>query len=36
MSDLWTADALIEATEGRPLGDMPDGIGGISIDTPHA
>ena len=33
MSDLWTAEALIAATEGRPLGQMPDGIGGISIDT---
>ena len=33
MSDLWTADALIAATEGRPLGQMPEGIGGISIDT---
>ena len=33
MSDLWTASALIEAIGGRPLGQMPDGIGGISIDT---
>jgi UDP-N-acetylmuramoyl-tripeptide--D-alanyl-D-alanine ligase len=33
MSDLWTGEALIEATGGRPLGPMPEGIGGISIDT---
>ena len=33
MSQLWTAEALIEATDGRPLGQMPGGIGGISIDT---
>ena len=33
MSHLWTAEALVEATEGRPLGQMPEGIGGISIDT---
>jgi UDP-N-acetylmuramoyl-tripeptide--D-alanyl-D-alanine ligase len=33
MSDLWTASALIEAIGGRPLGQMPDGVGGISIDT---
>ena len=33
MSHLWTAEALIKATEGRPLGQMPEGIGGISIDT---
>ena len=33
MSDLWTASALIEAIGGRPLGQMPAGIGGISIDT---
>ena len=33
MSHLWTAQALVEATGGRPLGQMPEGIGGISIDT---
>ena len=33
MNQLWNADALIEATQGRPLGQMPDGVGGISIDT---
>ena len=33
MSHLWTSKALIEATDGRPLGAMPSGIGGISIDT---
>mgnify|MGYP000880867955 CR=1 FL=1 len=33
MNQLWSADALIEATGGRPLGTMPDSVGGISIDT---
>jgi len=33
MSLLWTSEALVEATGGRPLGQMPDGISGISIDT---
>jgi UDP-N-acetylmuramoyl-tripeptide--D-alanyl-D-alanine ligase len=33
MSALWTGQALIEATGGRPLGEVPDQIGGISIDT---
>ncbi|MET3660820.1 UDP-N-acetylmuramoylalanyl-D-glutamyl-2,6-diaminopimelate--D-alanyl-D-alanine ligase [Aquamicrobium ahrensii] len=33
MSYLWTAEALIEATGGRPLGQMPAGVHGISIDT---
>jgi UDP-N-acetylmuramoyl-tripeptide--D-alanyl-D-alanine ligase len=33
MTVLWTADALIAATDGRPLGNMPQGIGGISIDS---
>lgn len=33
MSQLWTSQALIEATGGRPLGSMPPGISGISIDT---
>ncbi|BDA85590.1 UDP-N-acetylmuramoyl-tripeptide--D-alanyl-D-alanine ligase [Aureimonas sp. SA4125] len=30
---LWEIDALVEATGGRPIGAMPDGITGISIDT---
>jgi UDP-N-acetylmuramoyl-tripeptide--D-alanyl-D-alanine ligase len=33
MSVLWTADALVDAMGGRPLGPMPDGISGISIDS---
>ncbi|MGS1093662.1 UDP-N-acetylmuramoylalanyl-D-glutamyl-2,6-diaminopimelate--D-alanyl-D-alanine ligase [Aquamicrobium terrae] len=33
MSYLWTIEALVEAMGGRPLGQMPDGVHGISIDT---
>ncbi|KQZ30570.1 UDP-N-acetylmuramoylalanyl-D-glutamyl-2, 6-diaminopimelate--D-alanyl-D-alanine ligase [Mesorhizobium sp. Root552] len=33
MSFLWTSDALVEAMGGRPLGSMPEGISGISIDS---
>ncbi len=33
MSLLWTSDALVAAMDGRPLGQMPDGITGISIDS---
>ncbi|HHZ08332.1 MAG TPA: UDP-N-acetylmuramoylalanyl-D-glutamyl-2,6-diaminopimelate--D-alanyl-D-alanine ligase [Rhizobiales bacterium] len=34
MNVLWTADALVEATGGRPHGQLPPaGIGGISIDS---
>jgi UDP-N-acetylmuramoyl-tripeptide--D-alanyl-D-alanine ligase len=33
MSALWTGQALVEATGGRPLGEVPHQIGGISIDT---
>ena len=33
MSLLWTSEALVAATGGRPLGNMPEGIPGISIDT---
>ena len=33
MSHLWTADALVSAVDGRPLGNMPEGISGISIDS---
>jgi UDP-N-acetylmuramoyl-tripeptide--D-alanyl-D-alanine ligase len=33
VSGLWTASALIEATGGRPLGQMPGEVDGISIDT---
>ncbi|HTV69752.1 MAG TPA: UDP-N-acetylmuramoylalanyl-D-glutamyl-2,6-diaminopimelate--D-alanyl-D-alanine ligase [Rhizobiaceae bacterium] len=33
MTLLWTSQALVEATGGRPVGAMPEGITGISIDT---
>ncbi|MER9405694.1 UDP-N-acetylmuramoylalanyl-D-glutamyl-2,6-diaminopimelate--D-alanyl-D-alanine ligase [Mesorhizobium caraganae] len=33
MSVLWTADTLVDAMGGRPLGPMPEGISGISIDS---
>jgi UDP-N-acetylmuramoyl-tripeptide--D-alanyl-D-alanine ligase len=33
MTGLWTSDAMIAAMGGRPLGTMPRGITGISIDT---
>jgi len=33
MNLLWESDALLAATRGRPIGTMPEGITGISIDT---
>lgn len=30
---LWTAQAMVEAMEGRPVGTLPAGITGISIDS---
>jgi UDP-N-acetylmuramoyl-tripeptide--D-alanyl-D-alanine ligase len=33
MSLLWTSEELIAAMDGRPVGAMPGGIGGISIDS---
>lgn len=33
MSHLWTSEALVAAMDGRPLGPMPEGISGISIDS---
>ena len=33
MSLLWTSEALVVAMDGRPLGPMPEGISGISIDS---
>lgn len=33
MSLLWTSEALIAAMGGRPVGNMPEGITGISIDS---
>lgn len=33
MSLLWTSEALVAAMSGRPVGSMPQGVTGISIDT---
>lgn len=33
MSELWTTEAMIAAIEGRPLGQLPKAVSGISIDT---
>ncbi len=33
MSLLWTAKAMVEAMGGRPIGTLPQGITGISIDS---
>ncbi len=33
MQYLWDSEELIEATGGRPVGQLPSGISGISIDT---
>ncbi|ANT52553.1 UDP-N-acetylmuramoylalanyl-D-glutamyl-2,6-diaminopimelate--D-alanyl-D-alanine ligase [Mesorhizobium amorphae] len=33
MSALWTSEALVDAMGGRPIGPMPEGISGISIDS---
>ena len=33
MSALWTGDELAAAMDGRPVGKLPEAIGGISIDT---
>lgn len=33
MSLLWDMDAFMAATDGRPVGTMPEGVTGISIDT---
>ncbi len=33
MELLWTSDELISAMEGRPVGNMPDGVTGVSIDS---
>lgn len=33
MAHLWTYEEILAATNGRPVGDMPEGVGGISIDT---
>lgn len=33
MTYLWTADELIQAMNGRPVGSLPAGVTGISIDS---
>jgi UDP-N-acetylmuramoyl-tripeptide--D-alanyl-D-alanine ligase len=33
MNHLWDSEALVEAMQGRPVGTLPPGITGISIDT---
>ena len=33
MNFLWTSEALVAAMDGRPVGRMPAGVTGISIDT---
>ena len=33
MSLLWTSQALVAAMSGRPVGSMPQGVTGISIDS---
>ncbi|UCI09869.1 UDP-N-acetylmuramoylalanyl-D-glutamyl-2,6-diaminopimelate--D-alanyl-D-alanine ligase [Mesorhizobium sp. B1-1-8] len=33
MNLLWTPEALVDAMEGRPIGSLPEGISGISIDS---
>ena len=33
MSHLWTSHDLVAAMNGRPVGDLPEGVGGVSIDT---
>ena len=33
MSALWTVEELLGATNGRPLGNLPEEISGISIDS---
>jgi UDP-N-acetylmuramoyl-tripeptide--D-alanyl-D-alanine ligase len=33
MSLLWTAQEMIEAMDGRPVGALPQGVTGISIDS---
>jgi len=33
MSWLWTSEEMVEAMGGRPVGTLPEGVSGISIDT---
>ncbi|TPW33594.1 UDP-N-acetylmuramoylalanyl-D-glutamyl-2,6-diaminopimelate--D-alanyl-D-alanine ligase [Martelella alba] len=33
MSLLWTSSEMVEAMDGRPVGNLPEGVDGISIDS---
>ena len=33
MNILWRSEALVAAMNGRPVGNLPEGVTGISIDT---
>jgi UDP-N-acetylmuramoyl-tripeptide--D-alanyl-D-alanine ligase len=33
MSHLWTSEELVTAMDGRPIGHLPEGVTGISIDS---
>lgn len=33
MSLLWTSAEMVEAMDGRPVGELPEGVTGISIDS---
>jgi UDP-N-acetylmuramoyl-tripeptide--D-alanyl-D-alanine ligase len=33
MSILWRSESLVAAMNGRPVGNLPEGVSGISIDT---
>lgn len=33
MTALWTTAAMVESMGGRPIGDLPESVDGISIDT---
>ena len=30
MTLLWTTEAMVEAMEGRPFGDLPEGVSGFT------
>ena len=33
MEQLWSSDELLTAMNGRPVGELPSGVTGISIDS---
>ena len=33
MNMLWTSNAMIDAMGGRPVGQMPEGVTGVTIDS---